>query len=94
MRLGTFISQDSPRPKVGVQRDDHVLDLGEPSMKEFLARGEAGLERARTRLRDAAGKDLYPLASVRLLPPCRTRRNSSASARTTARTWRSSSAPT
>jgi len=69
MRLGTFVSQDSPRPRVGVQRDDHVLDLGETSMKEFLAGGEAGLERARKLLREAAGRDLYPLASVRLLPP-------------------------
>jgi hypothetical protein len=69
MRLGTFVSQDSARPRVGVQRDDHVLDLGESSMKEFLARGEAGLERARKLLREAAGKDVHPLASVRLLPP-------------------------
>jgi 2-keto-4-pentenoate hydratase/2-oxohepta-3-ene-1,7-dioic acid hydratase in catechol pathway len=69
MRLGTFVSKDSPQPRVGALLGDRVLDLGEASMKEFLAQGEAALERARKHLRGAPRKDLHPLVAVRLLPP-------------------------
>ena len=69
MRLGTFISKDSPRPRVGALLGDRVLDLGESSMKEFLAKGEAGLDRARRLLDQAPAEDLHTLKSVRLLPP-------------------------
>jgi 2-keto-4-pentenoate hydratase/2-oxohepta-3-ene-1,7-dioic acid hydratase in catechol pathway len=68
MRIGTFVSKGS-RPRVGLLLDDRVLDLGETSMKEFLARGEPGLERARKAARKPDRKKLHPLSSIRLLPP-------------------------
>jgi 2-keto-4-pentenoate hydratase/2-oxohepta-3-ene-1,7-dioic acid hydratase in catechol pathway len=52
---------------VGALLGDRVVDLGESSMKEFLAKGETALERARKLLQDP--QQLHPLAAVRLLPP-------------------------
>jgi 2-keto-4-pentenoate hydratase/2-oxohepta-3-ene-1,7-dioic acid hydratase in catechol pathway len=76
MRLGTFVSKASPgQPRVGVLLGERVLDvgLGSITMKQFLALGDAGLERAR-RLMDEArsgkhGAALHSLQAVRLLPP-------------------------
>ncbi len=72
MKLITFSSPDNARPRVGVYRDDGVVDLSRDdkvpdTMLELLAAGDSAMAAARAAAESSS--DLIPLESVTLHAP-------------------------
>jgi 5-carboxymethyl-2-hydroxymuconate isomerase/acylpyruvate hydrolase len=64
MRLLTFSLKHSNEARIGVRRGDTIVDLGTGRMKDLLAEGPAGLERARK-----ATGPVLEASAIRYLPP-------------------------
>src|SRR5258708_39364191 len=61
MRFATFSTSDDSAPRVGIVRDDVIVDVGAPSLLELIRSGPEAWSRA------AAGR--YELARVHLHAP-------------------------
>ncbi len=69
MKLATFSLPASPRQaRVGVLRDDRLLEIETPSMKALLAQGQAALDTLAKNLDGMPGTG-HALADVIFLPP-------------------------
>jgi len=64
MRLITFCRTDNPAAHVGVRQGHRIVDLGPGRMKDLLAAGRAGLERA-----GQAHGPVLDERAIRYLPP-------------------------